>query len=679
MKRVPFALSVAVCVVVWLSSAVTQQASPSGSAIIVPHLIRFAGVVKDSSEHRLTGVQGITFALYKEQEGGIPMWLETQNVVLDSRGNYEILLGVEHSGGVPMDLFTAGEARWLGIQVQGQPVEQPRVLLVSVPYALKAGDAETLGGKPASAFMLNPNEAATGVTRTATASSSANSATKSQTAARSNAINPAITGTGTTNFIVRWTGSTSQGNSIIFQNPTTKTIGIGTSAPQGKLSIASTNPGTGFNTLFAWNSAYSIFGPNVGSNTGAALALGYSTTDNAANIVALAPSVAWKPLRLASGGLIIDAKNGTEAMRVTSGGNVGIGTGNPGARLEIDGGNISSAGNGLNVLLGNVGCVSPTWGIVAASRTSPCSNFILGYNDAQPGTFINRPTGGAIHFKEGNSGTDQMTIVPGGNVGIGDTSPDSALHVLRGTATSGLVNNADAIAGECGGVNCVAVSAISVATGGIGLYAEGAQSGARAASFFGDAHIEGDLQVAGAITAGTKDFLIDHPLDPANKYLYHASVESSEMKNIYDGVATLDTNGQAVVQLPKWFAAINKDFRYQLTAVGAPGPNLYIAQKIQNNSFRIAGGSAGMEVSWQVTGVRQDAFAKAHPLVVEEAKNARERGFYLHPELYGAPQQKSIERARHLRMMQRMKEIKMRQLAASQRSVLQPQSKDSIK
>jgi hypothetical protein len=147
----------------------------------------------------------------------------------------------------------------------------------------------------------------------------------------------------------------------------------------------------------------------------------------------------------------------------------------------------------------------------------------------------------------------------------------------------------------------------------------------------------GNLNVTGAITAGVKDFKIDHPLDPQKKFLYHSSVESSEMMNIYTGNAILDNNGEGVISLPKWFEALNRDFRYQLTAIGAAAPNLHVAQEIANHQFSIAGGAAGMKVSWQVTGVRHDAYAKTHPLVVEVKKSEKERGHYLHPDAYGAP------------------------------------------
>ncbi len=168
-------------------------------------------------------------------------------------------------------------------------------------------------------------------------------------------------------------------------------------------------------------------------------------------------------------------------------------------------------------------------------------------------------------------------------------------------------------------------------------------------------YFSGNLSVTGAITAGTKDFKIDHPLDPANKYLVHASVESSEMMNIYTGNVTTDASGNATVELPEWFQTLNTDFRYQLTVIGQFAQAI-IARKIENNQFSIKTNAPSVEVSWQVTGVRQDAFAKAHPLVVEEEKDARLKGFYLHPDLYGAPEEKQIEWARHPDMMKRMKE-----------------------
>ena len=147
----------------------------------------------------------------------------------------------------------------------------------------------------------------------------------------------------------------------------------------------------------------------------------------------------------------------------------------------------------------------------------------------------------------------------------------------------------------------------------------------------GNAHVQGTLSK----TAGM--FKIDHPLDPAGKYLCHSFVESPDMLNVYSGTVSLDGDGQATVELPDWFEALNRDVRYQLTAVGSAAPDLHVKTKVDRGRFTIAGGRAGQEVSWQLTGIRQDAYAKKHPIVVEQVKKGAEAGKYLHPELFGKP------------------------------------------
>jgi hypothetical protein len=131
---------------------------------------------------------------------------------------------------------------------------------------------------------------------------------------------------------------------------------------------------------------------------------------------------------------------------------------------------------------------------------------------------------------------------------------------------------------------------------------------------------DGNVHVKGTLTKTAGSFRIDHPLDPEHKYLSHSFVESPDMMNVYNGNATLDENGRATVDLPQYFEALNKDFRYQLTAIGAPGPNLYVAEGVKQNRFRIAGGRPYASVSWQVTGIRQDTYANEHRIKVEEAK-----------------------------------------------------------
>jgi hypothetical protein len=166
--------------------------------------------------------------------------------------------------------------------------------------------------------------------------------------------------------------------------------------------------------------------------------------------------------------------------------------------------------------------------------------------------------------------------------------------------------------------------------GGTGVYGAGDDNG-YGGYFIGDTHVSGTL------TASTKSFKIDHPLDPENRYLMHSSVESDERMNIYNGNAVLDARGEAWVELPDWFEVLNQDFRYQLTPIGAPGPNLYIAREIEGARFLIAGGEPDTKVSWQVTGVRHDPVALANPMSVEVDKKPSEVGKYVNPEVYGKP------------------------------------------
>src|SRR5215217_8822546 len=171
-------------------------------------------------------------------------------------------------------------------------------------------------------------------------------------------------------------------------------------------------------------------------------------------------------------------------------------------------------------------------------------------------------------------------------------------------------------------------------TNGTAVLGEGPTAG----RFVGRVEVFGDFTVAN----GRKRFKIDHPLDPQNKYLLHSSVESSEMKNVYDGVAQLDADGTASVELPEWFEALNGDFRYQLTAVGGAAPNLHVAEEVSENRFKIAGGEEGMKVCWQVTGTRKDPWAAANPFEVEQEKREEERGRYLDPGLYDAPEEQRV-------------------------------------
>ena len=175
---------------------------------------------------------------------------------------------------------------------------------------------------------------------------------------------------------------------------------------------------------------------------------------------------------------------------------------------------------------------------------------------------------------------------------------------------------------------CYGMAAIANGTGANAIWAFATGSGSQAAQ------LNGNVTVTGTLSKAAGSFRIDHPLDPENKYLQHSFVESPDMMNIYNGNVTTDASGYATITMPNWFEALNKDFRYQLTVVGQFAQSI-IAQEIFNNRFVIQTDKPSVKVSWQVTGIRKDAYAQAHPIEVEVAKRAEERGMYAHPELFG--------------------------------------------
>jgi hypothetical protein len=630
-----------------------QTAGSSSAAAQVPLRVNVSGVLAGINGKPLTGVVGVTFSLYQDQQGGSPLWLETQNVQAGKTGNYTVALGSTSSQGVPADVFATGEARWLGVRPQGQE-EQPRAMLVSVPYALKALDAETIGGKPASSFMLAP---------TGRGSSSASNNTPPGT----------ITGSGTKNHIPRFTGTTTIGNSDIFEAPTGD-VGIATTTPSSKLDV---NGAGGFRdtvTLFP---------------TGTHPTLSIKGTAFAVSHTGLVTFVAGQ--KFPGTGTITGVIAGTDLTGGGSSGNVTLNldttkvpqlnTANTFAANQTVIGAVTAtsfSGNGASVtnvnaaLLGGV--AAGAFAQLAANNTFTGTEFMQ--NGAVVGPINNLAAGELSVSSPSNAfaalGVAGFTAASGSNLNGGDGTDSFG---GSGDTSSGFASGATGVFGEGGGGFNGGSGIFGLGGGGGpccigsvdgdgGFFEGGSNSfnagdgvlalagSGLAGNFMGTVDVSADLNVS-----GSKNFKIDHPLDPANKYLVHSAVESSERMNIYTGNITTDGQGHATVQLPDWFEVLNTDFRYQLTVIGQFAQAI-VARKIANNQFGIRTSAPNVEVSWQVTGVRQDAYAKAHPLVVEQEKETRLRGFYIHPELYGAPAEKQIEWARHPEMMRQAKERK---------------------
>ena len=180
-------------------------------------------------------------------------------------------------------------------------------------------------------------------------------------------------------------------------------------------------------------------------------------------------------------------------------------------------------------------------------------------------------------------------------------------------------------AGKGGGGNTGGVFRVEDTTGGILFYVTET----------------GSVAVTGNISKGGGSFKIDHPLDPANQYLYHSFVESPDMMNVYNGNISTDANGFATVTLPDYFETLNRDFRYQLTVIGTFAQAI-IKEKVEGNAFVIQTSEPNVEVSWQVTGIRQDPYANKNRIPNAVEKADKNKGKYLHPEAYGQPKDKQI-------------------------------------
>jgi len=268
-----------------------------------------------------------------------------------------------------------------------------------------------------------------------------------------------------------------------------------------------------------------------------------------------------------------------------------------------------------------------TWGNNSRLARDQGGSIELGGDSDTPGTgtpYIDFHFSGVtqdFNTRIQNDANGQLTISAGALRTLGDVAITGRATV--GAGVSGISDGGFALFGR----NTSEES-------GIGVYAEGSIAGL----FAGEVDVFGDLTVI----SGNKAFKIDHPLDPQNKYLLHNAVEAPERKNVYDGLARLDEDGEAWVELPEWFEALNGDFRYQLAAVGVAMPNLHVAEELSENRFKIAGGEGGMKVCWQVTGSRKDPWAAANPFEVEQEKPQEERGRFLEPSLYDAPEEQRV-------------------------------------
>jgi len=728
-------------------TAFSQAPIAAAAPTPVPALIPYSGWAADSKGRPLTEGTLATFLIYKDQKGGEPLFTESQVLSFDEAGHYKIQLGAANPNGLPADLFLTGEARWLEVQIAGQQPE-PRVLLASVPYALKAADAATLGGLPASAFAL--------------AGSITDTAGTTPAAVTSNAATTVTTTGGAANRVAKFSGANTVVNSLIYDNGTQ--VGIGTTSPSATLTVNGGLTVDGISTLNGQavlaaagtaTSSKSYPSQSIRFNTSAynsstkavvpphfqlqAEAINNNSASPGATFNLLASTTSSTPTET---GLYFNT-NGTihfAAGQTFPGTGTGIGTitGVTAGTGLTGGGTSGKVTLSLNTALipglsgNNTFTGSNIFGPSIYEKTDVNIDYMnTNPGNISPGLRFGSASGEGMSSKRTAGGnqygldlyTDyaaRMQISAGGQIGI-NTAPvaGSQLKVastvgdgIYGTTTDN--NSGDDVAGVHGfsntvlsgveGRNYTSGSGFAAEANGPGVYgiagefySQSGQTGPFPAAVYGTSYrysgvygesnllpgvngngysigvsgfsaygigvdgetgnyagetgdragyFDGEVDVRGTLTADAKDFKIDHPSDPANKFLYHASVESSEMMNIYSGNATTDEFGVATVTLPSWFEAENGDFRYQLTIIGRKA-QAWVSQEVKDGKFVISSDATFTKVSWQITAVRQDAYAKAHPLVAEQEKPEKERGFYKHPELYGQPEQKQLEWARN--------------------------------
>jgi hypothetical protein len=620
-----------------------QTSSLSGSAT-VPRLVNFSGKATDTQGKAISGIAGATFAIYKEESGGSPLWLETQNIQADPKGNYIAQLGSTKPDGLPQDLFSSGEARWLGVTVNGGS-EQPRVLLLSVPYALKAADAETVGGLPASAFVLaGKGQGSAPSSKAAPASTPATAKNGAPPA------NPAVTGKGVVDFIPMWDTTSDIVDSIMFQK--SSQIGINTTSPAATLDVNGKSDVRDTLTLFpkGTDSTLAVNGtsfkvdqtgkvtfisgqtfPSTGTVT--SVALSAPTTDF---VVTGSPvtktgtlKFAWTaaPTNANTANAIVkrDSLGGFSAGAIT--GTLGV-TGLSGGTAAVTGTN-SSSGNGVfgssstgTGILGESSGTSYTSIGVEGVSNSPVAYGVAGSNGSSGigvygtsvsgdgvyggansstayGVFgINTSTGGAGTY--GIMGSPSIWgpgILPTGAGVWGDTG---LANTITSSSYAGVLGTAgDAFAG---------VFKNNSSTGYFTLLAQSYDSNAGMLDAYNYSNNAGcSIDAGGNLNCnGSKNAVV--PIDGGKRFVAMSAIESPENWFEDFGSAQL-VNGVAVIQLdPDFIQTVNTEKDYRVF----PVPNgdckgLYVTNK-SANSFEVrelGGGASNIRFDYRITAIRR--------------------------------------------------------------------------
>ncbi|HKN77038.1 MAG TPA: hypothetical protein VJW94_17805 [Candidatus Acidoferrum sp.] len=534
-------------------------AEPQAATGNVPRLIKFSGVATDPDGKPATGTVSLTFTLYKTQEEGSALWAETQSEQLDAQGHYTVLLGSGSTAGLPLDLFASGNALWLGVQPElpGES-ELPRVLLVAVPYALKAADADTLGGKPASAYLLAQGE----VTASSGQATNGNLAAAPQSpltlrpgqqaetsnSSQNTGPNSPVGGSGTFDFLPIWNGSQTLGNSILFQ--VQDKVGVGTLTPGARLDATSLSiavRGTSSGT-----SGAGVLGNAAGTSGNATGVFGQSASSSGTGVVGVNNAATG----YANGVYGQSASTSGSGVSGNATATSGYTSGVYGQSSSVNGtGVYGSSANWVGV--GGMGATLGVWGDSATAG----GGGVAGYSDATSGygngVYGQSASGNGIGVAGSSTSTSGGTGVmgvanattgsPAGVYGLISATSGAAVLAVA-TATSGYTNgvwannastqgtgvsgNASAPSGGATGVLGSSVGA----QGGIGVW------GSYQATSGSGVGVRGDIESNASGTAGLF-------INASGQGLILSGVSGSSFNQVFtvDSSGNLDISGNLTV------------------------------------------------------------------------------------------------------------------------------------
>jgi hypothetical protein len=569
----------------------------------IPRTISYQGILCElSGNPKPDNSYNLTFRLYDVGTGGSALWTETQSVQT-KRGLFFALLGSSVSFGSAMKF---DKPYWLSIQVASESEMPTRIPLTSAGYSFNSLTADS------SKFAAAIKDGAVTNTKMSDGAVTSGKIASGQVVKSLNGLKDEVT--------------LSAGSNV-------------TITPSGNTLSISASPGSG-GTISEVQAGAGLTGGGTSGTVTLAVADNGITNTHISTTAAIAPAkisgTAWTAANDGSGsGLDADLLDTKHAIEFASSGHDHMGQ-------------IWSGWTGSSDGFWLKGNVNWPWGMLLVDCNGT-GEAVWGYNN-----------GGGCAVRGDAEGSSSIGVYGGsdlyaavvGRSGSGNGVEGYGYYGVYGEGTqTGVIakgtNGYGLWASSTVGGSVAAVVGYNSGSNGNGVIGE-ANNGTSAYGVWGKStngyagYFDGKVRVSGYLEKAGGGFIIDHPLDPANKYLYHSFVESPEMTNLYSGTVTLDGGGEAVVTLPDWFGALNKDFHYQLTCIGRYAP-VFISEEISGNHFRIGGGTPGLKVSWQVTGVRQDAYAVAHPMPVEVEKAGTERGKYLHPRELGLPDKMSVE------------------------------------